>query len=333
MIATAGFAAPVESEPEAPVRTVVARHLAGSVYMLTGAGGTVAASTGSDGTLVVDSGPVPLTDGRYVALLEQLRTAIEEIGSGPPRFVVNTHAHSDHVGGNAMFGTEARIVAHTKVRDRLTGKLRPAKRRIEAVVGPPHRRSYSEDLYVTTFGSSEFFWERWDRRRPVRRVRSAYSKEAMPVVTYEDGVSIQFNGEEVVIGHLPAGHTDGDSFVHFTGSNVVHVGDQFRPGRFPYVDMSYGGNAVGLRDSIGWLVDYLPVDAKVIPSHGPVSSVDDLRTYHRMLTECVAVVKAAKDAGKRLKKIRAAGLPGKWSDWGQDGITEPVFIGFIYDSL
>lgn len=282
----------------------------------------MAASAGSDGLLLVDSGPVPLTDGRYVALLEQLRTAIEEIGSGSPRFVVNTHAHSSNIGGNAMFGAEARIVAHTKVRDRLTGKLRPGKRRIEAVVGPPHRGSHSES-----------FWERWDRRRPVRRVRSAYSKEAMPVLTYDDGMSIQFNGEEVVIGHLPAGVTDGDSFVHFTGSNVVHVGDQFRPGRFPYVDMSYGGNAVGLRESIGWLIDYLPYDVKVVSSHGPVSSVDDLKTYHRMLTECVAVVKDAKDAGKRLKKIRAAGLPTEWSGWGWGGITEPVFIGFIYDSL
>ena len=141
-------------------------------------------------------------------------------------------------------------------------------------------------------------------------------KEALPVVTYDDGVSIHFNGEEIMIGHLQPGHTDGDSYIYFTDSNVIHLGDQFFAGRFPFVDVGNGGNAVGLRDSIGEVLKHLPADAKVIPGHGPLSSVDDLKTYHRMLVECVAAVEAGKDAGKSVEEIQAAGLPEEWSGWG-----------------
>ena len=158
-------------------------------------------------------------------------------------------------------------------------------------------------------------------------------KEALPVVTYDDGVSIHFNGEEIMIGHLTGGHTDGDSYIYFTDSNVIHLGDQFFAGRFPFVDVGNGGNAVGLRDSIGEVLSHLPADAKVIPGHGPLSSVDDLKTYHRMLVECVAAVEAGKDAGKSVEEIQAAGLPEEWSGWGSGFINESVFITSIHESL
>ena len=158
-------------------------------------------------------------------------------------------------------------------------------------------------------------------------------KEALPVVTYDDGVSIHFNGEEIMIGHLTGGHTDGDSYIYFTDSNVVHLGDQFFAGQFPFVDIGNGGNAVGLRDSIGEVLEHLPADAKVIPGHGPLSSVDDLKTYHRMLTESVAAVKAGKDAGKSVEEIQAAGLSDEWEGWGASFVNESVFITFIFESL
>ncbi len=283
-IAAALLAAPTAAQQDFSAVEVTAEHVAGAVHMLTGAGGNIGVSAGEDGILIVDDQFAPLAD--------KIRAALAGISPGDLEFVVNTHFHFDHTGGNAIFGKEALIVAHTNVRKRL-----------------------AEGAGV--------------RGRPAEPA----PKEALPVVTYDDGLSIHFNGEEVVVGHLQAGHTDGDSFIYFTDSNVVHLGDQFFAGRFPFVDVGNGGNAVGLRDSIGWALDHLPADAKVIPGHGPLSSVDDLRKYHRMLAECVATVKAGKDAGKTVEEIQAAGLPDEWDGWGSGFINEAVFIGFIFESL
>lgn len=278
------LAFPVAAQQDFSAVEVTAEHVSGVVHMLTGAGGNIGVSAGEDGILIVDDQFAPLAD--------KIRAALAGISPGDLEFVVNTHFHFDHTGGNAIFGKEALIVAHTNVRKRL-----------------------AEGAGV--------------RGRPAEPA----PKEALPVVTYDDGVSIHFNGEEILLGHLQPGHTDGDSFIYFTDSNVVHLGDQFFAGRFPFVDVGNGGNAVGLRDSIGWALDHLPADAKVIPGHGPLSSVDDLKTYHRMLIECVSTVEAGKDAGKSVEEIQAAGLPEEWSGWGSGFINESVFIGFIFESL
>ena len=283
-VAVALLAAPVAAQQDFSAVEVTGEHVAGAVHMLTGAGGNIGVSAGEDGILIVDDQFAPLAD--------KIRAALAEISPGDLEFVVNTHFHFDHTGGNAIFGKEALIVAHTNVRKRL-----------------------AEGAGV--------------RGRPAEPA----PKEALPVVTYDDGVSIHFNGEEIVIGHLTGGHTDGDSFIYFTDSNVVHLGDQFFAGRFPFVDVGNGGNAVGLRDSIGEVLDHLPADAKVIPGHGPLSSVEDLKTYHRMLAECVAAVKAGKDAGKAVEEIQAAGLPDEWKGWASGFINESVFITSIFESL
>ena len=282
--AAALLAVPVTAQQDFSAVEVTAEHVAGAVHMLTGAGGNIGVSAGEDGILIVDDQFAPLAD--------KIRAALKGISPGDLEFVVNTHFHFDHTGGNAIFGKEALIVAHTNVRKRL-----------------------AEGAGV--------------RGRPAEPA----PKEALPVVTYDDGVSIHFNGEEIMIGHLTGGHTDGDSYIYFADSNVVHLGDQFFAGRFPFVDLGNGGNAVGLRDSIGEVLEYLPADAKVIPGHGPLSSVDDLKTYHRMLTECVAAVKAGKDAGKSVEDIQAAGLPDEWEGWGSGFINESVFITSIFESL
>ena len=282
--APALLAVPVTAQQDFSAVEVTAEHVAGAVHMLTGAGGNIGVSAGEDGILIVDDQFAPLAD--------KIRAALKGISPGDLEFVVNTHFHFDHTGGNAIFGKEALIVAHTNVRKRLAD------------------------------GAGV-------RARPAEPA----PKEALPVVTYDDGVSIHFNGEEIMIGHLTGGHTDGDSYIYFTDSNVVHLGDQFFAGRFPFVDLGNGGNAVGLRDSIGEVLEHLPADAKVIPGHGPLSSVDDLKTYHRMLTECVATVKAGKDAGKSVEDIQAAGLPDEWEGWGSGFINESVFITSIFESL
>lgn len=263
---------------------VTAEHVAGSVHMLTGAGGNIGVSAGEDGILIVDDQFAPLAD--------KIRAAIAGISPGDLEFLINTHFHGDHTGGNAIFGEEALIVAHANVRKRLAAG--------DGAGGQPGEPA---------------------------------PKVALPVVTYDIGVSIHFNDEQVMIGHLAGGHTDGDSYVYFMDSNVIHLGDQFFAGAFPFVDVASGGNAVGLRDSIGGVLDRLPEDAKVIPGHGPLSTVADLRAYHRMLTECIAAVKAGRDAGKSVEDVQAAGLPDEWEGWGSGFINEAAFIGFVYASL
>jgi cyclase len=282
--AAALLAAPAAAHRDFSAVEVTAQHVAGPVHMLTGAGGNIGVSAGEDGILIIDNQFEPLAD--------KIRAAIAGISAGDLEFVVNTHFHGDHTGGNIVFGEEALIVAHTNVRKRLA---EGAGARGQSVDPAP--------------------------------------KVALPVVTYDVGVSIHFNDEQLMIGHLAGGHTDGDSFVYFMDSNVIHLGDQFFAGRFPFVDVASGGNAVGLRDSIGNVLDRLPEDAKVIPGHGSLSTVDDLKTYHRMLTESVATVKAAKDAGKSVEEIQAAGLSDEWNGWGSGFINESVFIGFIFESL
>ncbi len=283
-VAAACLAVPAVAQQDLSSVEVTAEHVAGSVHMLTGAGGNIGVSAGEDGILIVDDQFAPLAD--------KIRAAIAGISAGDLEFVVNTHFHGDHTGGNVVFGEEALILAHTNVRKRLT---EGAGARGQSVEPAP--------------------------------------KVALPVVTYDIGVSIHFNDEQIMIGHLAGGHTDGDSFVYFMDSNVIHLGDQFFAGRFPFVDVASGGNAVGLRDSIGNVLDRLPEDAKVIPGHGPLSSVDHLRTYHRMLEESVATVKAAREAGKSVEEIQAAGLSDEWEGWGSGFINESVFIGFIFESL
>ena len=283
-VAAACLAVPAAAQQDLSSVEVTAEHVAGSVHMLTGAGGNIGVSAGEDGILIVDDQFAPLAD--------KIRAAIAGISAGDLEFVVNTHFHGDHTGGNVVFGEEALILAHTNVRKRLAAGDGARGQKVEPA-----------------------------------------PKVALPVVTYDIGVSIHVNDEQIMIGHLAGGHTDGDSYVYFMDSNVIHLGDQFFAGRFPFVDVASGGNAVGLRDSIGNVLDRLPEDAKVIPGHGPLSTVDDLRTYHRMLTESVATVKAAREAGKSLEEIQAVGLSDEWEGWGSGFINESVFIGFIFESL
>jgi glyoxylase-like metal-dependent hydrolase (beta-lactamase superfamily II) len=161
----------------------------------------------------------------------------------------------------------------------------------------------------------------------------ALPKEGLPVVTYETAVSIHFNGEEVRVVHFPAGHTDGDSVVFFTGSNVIHMGDDFFAGRFPFVDIDNGGSVEGLARNIGEVVSKAPADVKIIPGHGPLSTLADLRAYHSMLVETTEVVRARLRAGRTLEQAKAEGLPDKWKEWGSGFIKTEQWVETVYRSL
>ena len=266
---------------------IKATKVEGNVYMLEGAGGNIGVSAGGDGVLIVDDQFAPLAD--------KIRAALKAINPGPLRFVLNTHFHGDHTGGNPVFGKESTIVAHDNVRKRLAEGQPPRAAGQPATPPAP--------------------------------------KEALPVITYAHSVSIHFNGEEIRVIHYPAGHTDGDSVIIFTASNVAHLGDDFFAGRFPFVDIDNGGSVQGLTRNIADLIARLPADVKIIPGHGPLSTIDDLKTYHRMLTATTDVVRKQIDAGKSLADIKAAGLPDEWKQWGTGFIPQDRWLETIHRSL
>ena len=152
----------------------------------------------------------------------------------------------------------------------------------------------------------------------------------LPTITYKDGLTVHFNGEEVRAVHYPKGHTDGDTVLFFTGSNVVHLGDNFFAGRFPFVDLQSGGSVEGLTRNIAELIKTIPADAKLIPGHGPLSGVSDLKTYHQMLTETVSHVRE-KMKTKSLEDIKKEGLPEKYKDWSWNFISADRWIETIYN--
>ncbi len=158
-------------------------------------------------------------------------------------------------------------------------------------------------------------------------------KEGLPVVTYDTTVSVHFNGEEIRVVHFPAGHTDGDSVVYFTGSNVIHMGDDFFAGRFPFVDLENGGSVEGLTRNVAEVMMKAPAGVKIIPGHGPVSTVDDLKAYHAMLVETMGIMRQRIAQGKTIEQVKAEGLPEKWASWGTGFIKTDRWLETVYNSL
>jgi cyclase len=141
-------------------------------------------------------------------------------------------------------------------------------------------------------------------------------KEGLPVVTFDDSLSLHFNGEEIKVLHVPAGHTDSDSLIFFTKSNVVHMGDQFFSGRFPNIDLNGGGGDVrGYIRNVEEAIKKIPPDAKIIPGHGPLSGIKELKEFHEMLVGTAGFVEKEIAAGKTLAEVKAAGLPQEWKSW------------------
>jgi glyoxylase-like metal-dependent hydrolase (beta-lactamase superfamily II) len=265
---------------------IKATKVAGNVYMLQGSGGNIGVSVGDDGLLIVDDQFAPLAD--------KIRAALKGIADKKLRFILNTHWHGDHTGGNVAFGPEATIIAHDNVRKRLATEQKS-----------------------TVFNSTT----------------PASPKEALPVITFNDSLSVHFNGEDIRAIHFPHGHTDGDSVIFFSASNVVHLGDDFFAGRFPFVDLESGGSVEGLVKNIGELIGKIPADAKLIPGHGPISTLDDLKSYHRMLQQTTEIVRGKITAGKTLDQIKTEGLPAEWAPWGTGFIKTDRWVETIYKSL
>lgn len=264
--------------------TVKTQKINGNVTMLQGRGGNVGASVGADGILIVDDD--------FAQVAPKIAEALKALGSEKPRFVLNTHWHGDHTGGNAFFGKDSLIIAHANVRKRMS---------VESTV-------------------------RGNKIPPAPAV-------ALPVLTYDQTMSVHFNGEEIRVIHFPNGHTDGDSIIFFTKSNVVHMGDDFFKERFPFVDLESGGSVQGLMKNIGDVIKQMPADVKIIPGHGSLATLDDLKTYHQMLIETTDAVQKGMMAGKTLEGLKKDGFPEKYKAWGEGFIKTDAWIETIHKSL
>jgi len=280
------FAVSVSAQTDFSKVQMKATKVAGNVYMLEGAGGNIGVSVGDDGLLIVDDQFAPLAD--------KIRAALKGIADKKLHFILNTHWHGDHTGGNVAFGPEATIIAHDNVRKRLATEQKST-------------------VFNTTTPPSP--------------------KEALPVITFDQTLTVHFNGEDIKAIHYPRGHTDGDSVIFFSASNVVHLGDDFFAGRFPFVDLESGGSVEGLVKNIGELITKIPADAKLIPGHGPISTLDDLKSYHRMLQQTTGIVRGKIKAGKTLDQIKTEGLPAEWAPWGSGFIKTDRWVETIYKSL
>jgi len=258
--------------------------------------GNVYMLEGAGGNIGVSVGAdgILIVDDQFAPLADKIRASLKTLGQGKLRFILNTHWHGDHTGSNAAFGPEATIVAHDNVRKRMSSEQR-----------------------------SEFF----------KSTTPASPKEALPVITFDQSLTVHFNGEEIRAIHFPNGHTDGDSVIFFTSSKVVHLGDDFFAGRFPFVDLESGGSVEGLTKNIGELITKIPPDAKLIPGHGPISTLDDLKAYHRMLVETTAIVRDKIAANKTLDQIKSEGLPAEWNSWGAGFIKTDLWLELVYRSL
>lgn len=154
--------------------------------------------------------------------------------------------------------------------------------------------------------------------------------EALPTITYEDGIKIYFNGETLHVMHLAVGHTDGDSVVWFEQPNVMHTGDLFFNGRFPYIDQGAGGNVEGYMDSVKQLLDKIDDNTVIIPGHGDISNKQEYSAFLAMISETFNYVKSLKQDGKTLDEIKAMGLDDKWADWSWNFINEEKWIATLY---
>jgi glyoxylase-like metal-dependent hydrolase (beta-lactamase superfamily II) len=258
--------------------------------------GNVYMLEGSGGNIGVSVGPdgILIVDDQFAPLADKIKATLKTLGDGKLKFVLNTHYHGDHTDGNVAFAAEALIIAQENVRKRLS-----------------------------TEQVSKFF----------KRTTPPSPREALPVVTFDHAVSVFFNGEEIKVIHFPHSHTDGDSIIFFTNSNVIHMGDNFFNPRFPVVDLEAGGNVVGMTKTVGEVIRKLPAGVKIIPGHGPLSDGEGLKAFHRMLVETTGIVQKKKKSGKTLDQIKKEGLPEEWKSWGQGYIKTDVWIELVYNSL
>ena len=267
--------------------------VSGNLYMLEGSGGNIAASVGEDGIVIVDD--------QYAPLADKIAAALKSLGvtDKPVRFVINTHYHGDHTGGNLPFATAgSTVIAQDSVRKRLETGGRAG-----------NGGSLSMDM-------------------------KAAPKGALPIITFDHDVTVHLNGEDIRALHFPAGHTDGDAIVFFPKASVVHMGDDFVRYGYPYIDVTAGGSVQGMIAACEKVAAVLPADVKVIPGHGQIATLGDVRDYATMLKATSAAVQAALKSGKTVDQMKKDKILAAWDKkYSGDFVTSDVFIETLYNSL
>ncbi len=269
----------------AQVKTV---KITDSIYAITGKGGNIGVFIGADGTFMIDD--------KFADMSESIMQAVTSIGGENPRFLINTHYHGDHTGGNENFGKlKATIVAHHKVYQRLAEGTRIAAFNAET---PPA------------------------------------AEKALPVITFDSEIMFHINGDHVRVIYVDPAHTDGDSFVHFQQENVIHSGDLFFNGFYPFIDIENGGSVQGVIDAAEKILELSNENTQIIPGHGPMATRADLQAYRDMLIQ----------ARERLSPLKASGLSAEDAalenplselaeQWGDGLFTTEKWISLIYDDL
>jgi len=266
--------------------------VSGNIYMLEGQGGNIAASVGEDGIVIVDD--------EFAPLAEKIQAALKNLGitDKPVRFVINTHYHGDHTGGNLPFATAgATVIAHDNVRKRLENGSEGGN------------------------GGS------------IKNQTPPQPKAALPIVTFDHDVTVHLNGEDIRALHFPAGHTDGDAILFFPKNNVVHMGDDFVRYGFPFIDVTAGGSVQGMIAACEKVAAELPPDVKVIPGHGALSTLDDVRAFAKMLRETSAAVQKALDAHRTLEQMKQEKILAPWQQYSGSFVNADAFIETLYNSL
>jgi cyclase len=268
--------------------TIKTTKITEGLYMLEGAGGNIGVSVGEDGVVVIDN--------QFAPLSPKIQAAISKISTKPIKFVLNTHWHMDHVGGNEnMAAAGAVIVAHDNVRKRM---------------------------------STEQFIELMKAK-----VEPSPAK-ALPVVTFTSDITLHLNGEDIRVMHVPATHTDGDSVVVFPKAKVIHMGDCYMTISYPFADLGSGGNFDGFIATTAKIMGMADNTFKIIPGHGPLSNKTEMKAWHDMMVELRASVKKEVDAGKDLDAIQKLKLTAKWdAKWGKAFIKPEQVVEFAFKAV
>ena len=290
------FAGPVLAHPVPastaqqanPQPEIKATDLGDGLFMLQGRGGNLGVLTGPDGVFVIDS--------QFADIAPANLAKINEIaGSSAPRFLINTHWHGDHVGGNAAFsGAGATVIAQENVFAR---------------VSRPQSMSIAGQA----------------------REVAASDPSAWPTITFEEGLTLRLNGQTIRATHLPAAHTDGDTIIVFEEANIIHIGDIGFTGNFPFIDISSGGSVDGFLAALDVIDAMSTEDTRIIPGHGPLSTRQDIRDSAAMLRATTAAVEALVREGRTLEEVLAARPLEAWNaEWGNGFMTEERFTTILF---
>jgi glyoxylase-like metal-dependent hydrolase (beta-lactamase superfamily II) len=284
--AALSFGAPAQQRNFDAVQ-IKTTQVADGIYMLEGEGGNIGVSVGEDGVFLIDD--------QYAPLTPKITAAVNAISDKPIRFLMNTHWHGDHVGGNENLGKAGVvIIAHDNVYKRMS-------------VG----------------GAIQLLKQNY----------APYPKAALPAISFSQSATFHLNGDDVTSIHLPPAHTDGDSFVRFTKANVIHTGDVFAAYRYPFIDVESGGSVKGILRAVDQILSMIDDNTKLIPGHGGLSGKKDVLAYRKMIATVISKIEPMAKSGKTLQQVLAAKPTREFDDeWGK--FRKPdAFVEIVYNGL